>query len=237
MTTEFDTGPDDPFYAAYRRFKEYATPSLKPKHARRFDRDVWLPGGFAPGMSVLEIGCGTGLFLAYLATKGLTDIAGVDHDPALRDVVPAAVRDRLAVVDLNDYLAQAQLAGRRFDRIAMFDVLEHFTPYAGLDLLAAVAAVLAPAGRVVLKVPNVASPWGASYQYGDLTHRTAFTPGSLRQLAQAAGFRVLACYPHREGSPVRQMLDRAFHGLLGKLVATPPEIWAANMYAVLAPAR
>ena len=236
MTPDSDDGLDDPFYAAYRRFKDYATPSLQPKHISRFDRDVWLPGGFAAGMSVLEIGCGTGQFLAYLAAKGLTDIEGVDHDPALRDVVPPQVRDRLAIVDLNDYLAQAQLAGRRFDRVALFDVLEHFTPYQGLDLLAAVAAVLATDGRVVLKVPNVASPWGASYQYGDLTHRTAFTPGSLRQLAQAAGFTVVTCYPHREGSPMRRMLDRTFHSVLGKLVATPPEIWTANMYAVLVPA-
>ncbi len=237
MTIDFNDGPDDPFYAAYRRFKGYAMPALKPKHIRRFDRDVWGPGGFRPGMSVLEIGCGTGQFLAYLAAKGLTDFEGVDHDPALRDVVPAAVRDKLAIVDLNDYLAQAQVAGRRFDRVVLFDVLEHFTPYAGLDLLEAVAAVLAPAGRVMVKVPNVASPWGAAYQYGDLTHRTAFTPGSLRQLAQTAGFQVVACYPHREGSPVRQGLDRVFHGLLGKLVATPPEIWTANMYAVLTPAE
>lgn len=224
----------DPFYAVYSRYKNYVTPVVRPKHVRRWDREVWRPAGFHAGMSVLEVGCGTGPFLAYLHAKGLTDIVGVDHDPALADVVPAAVRGGLVIGDLWDYLARYS-GKRRFDRIALFDVLEHFTPADGLRLLSELRGMLADGGRIVLRVPNVSSPWGIAYQFGDLTHRAAYTPESLRQLALAAGLTVVDCYPHRQGSQVRQVLDRAFHGLLSKVVATPPAIWTANMYAILAP--
>ena len=80
----------------------------------------------------------------------------------------------------------------------------------------------------------MASPWGAAYQYGDLTHKAAYTPDSLRQVAIVAGLAVERCWPHREGSPPRQVTDRLFHALLGRLVASPPEIWTANLFALLA---
>ena len=230
-----NSSPDiDPFYAVYRRYKNYVTPVIRPKHMRRWDRDVWGPAAFRTDMSVLEVGCGTGPFLAYLHAKGVNDFIGVDHDPDLADVVPQAFRDRLVIGDLWDYLSGAATQ-RRFDRIALFDVLEHFTYADGLKMLTAMRGMLRDQGRIVLRVPNVSSPWGVAFQFGDLTHRAAYTPESLRQLALACGLAVTACYPHRLGSPVRQVVDRAFHGVLSKLVATPPAIWTANLYAVLEP--
>lgn len=224
----------DPFYAVYSRYKAYETPVVRAKHVRRWDAEVWVPGGFKPDMSVLEVGCGTGPFLAYLHAKGVSNIVGVDHDPNLADVVPEQVRDSLVTGSLWDYIAD-NTGKRRFDRIALFDVLEHFDHQDGLRLLTALRQMLTDDGRIVLRVPNVSSPWGIAYQFGDLTHRAAYTPESMRQMALAAGLSVAACYAHRQGSRVRQVLDRGFHGLLSKIVATPPEIWTANMYAILAP--
>jgi cyclopropane fatty-acyl-phospholipid synthase-like methyltransferase len=224
----------DSFYATYAGFKDYQTPVLGQKDVRQMDRDVWTPAKFGPGMSVLEIGCGTGLFLAYLHAKGLDDIVGIDHDPDLAEVMPADVRDAFIVADMWDYLG-GEGGARRFDRIAMFDVLEHFTPADGLMLLQTLRGMLAEGGRIVLRVPNMASPWGAAYQFGDLTHRAAYTPGSLRQLAIAAGLEVVACYGQPSGSAWRWLLDRAFHRVLSKAVATPPAVWTPNVYAVLRP--
>ncbi|MEK9725766.1 MAG: hypothetical protein VW405_20100 [Rhodospirillaceae bacterium] len=86
-----------------------------------------------------------------------------------------------------------------------------------------------------LKVPNAGSPWGQQFQYGDLTHKTAYTPESLRQQAVAAGYRCQSVYPQRLGSPARQVYDRLVHGLLDRLLTSPPEIWDGNVYALLAP--
>ena len=220
------------FYATYDQFKDYVTPRLAAKHVRRLDAQFWTPGACSAHMAVLEVGCGTGLFLDYLREKGVAEFLGIDRDEALKAYVPAAVAENFRAMDVWAFL-DAGAEGRTFDRIALFDVLEHFPPPDGGRLLQRLAAVLRPGGRVVVKVPNVASPWGASYQYGDLTHAAAYTPDSLRQLAVAAGYGVTAVHPQDEGSPVRRMTDRLLHGVLSRLLLAPPEIWSANFLAVL----
>lgn len=227
-----DLPGDTDFGDTYGRFKAYATPRLDAKRIRRYDHRFWRPAGCTPTMAVLEIGCSTGLFLAYLRAKGVGDLLGIDRDPEVAAHLPEAVADDFRQADAIGFL-EAGAEGRRFDRVAMFDVLEHFPPQDGARLLRLVAGVLKPGGRVVVKVPNMSSPWGAKYQFGDLTHRAAYTPDSLRQLALACGYGEISCYPDVEGSPVRRLTDRLFHGLLSRLLASPPEIWSANFLALL----
>ncbi|MDA8229905.1 MAG: class I SAM-dependent methyltransferase [Magnetospirillum sp.] len=224
-----DTAPG--FYGSYASYKKYATPEIGPKHIRRFDTDIWRPGACAADMRFLEIGCGTGAFLAYLAAKGVTDFVGIDHDPALAAVIPETVRDRFACRDVWQALADPDLG--ELDRVVALDVIEHFAAEDALRLLTAVKGALTPGGRIVLKVPNAACPWGLQYQFGDLTHRTAFTPHSLRQLATAAGLNVVSVLPHRQGSRRRLATDALVHRFLSWALSTPPEIWTANIIAVL----
>lgn len=219
------------FYASYGAFKEYATPGLRPKHVKRFDRLFWIPAACDPAMAVLEIGCGLGQFLLYLREKGVADFLGIDQDPQLEVHIPEQVRDHFRIADVWQFLESGIEPGR-FDRIALFDVLEHFASEDGVTLLSGLRGLLKPGGRVVVKVPNAASPWGAQYQYGDLTHRTAFAPGSLRQIAVAAGLVCLGCHPEAEGSPIRRFFDKALHGFLSHVLLAPPEVWTANVIAV-----
>lgn len=220
------------FYAQYGRFKEYETPRLGKKQIRRFDRDFWTPTECSVEMAVLEVGCGTGVFLAYLKEKGVGDFLGIDRDEKLRSFIPASAADHFQAEDVIAYL-ESGAGGRTFDRIVLFDVLEHFTPVDGVGLLKGLSGLLRPKGRILVKVPNMGSPWGAKYQYGDLTHKAAFNPSSMRQLALAAGLRRVTCFPHFEGSPSRRLYDKVFHGLLGRILASPPEIWSANFFALL----
>lgn len=219
------------FYDSYHAFKTYQRPVLKDKHARRYDREFWQPLECRSDMAVLEIGCGTGLFLAYLKAKGVSDFIGIDLDPELAPHIPEAAAAHFRAGDVREFL-KGGAEGRRFDRVALYDVLEHFTAEEGADLLRTLAAVLDPGARLLIKVPNMASPWGAQFQFGDLTHRTGYNPSSLRQLALASGYVCTRCFPHLLGSPARQVLDGLLHGLLGKLVMTPPEIWSANVFAI-----
>lgn len=220
------------FQESYGAFKLYATPLLAAKNIRRFDREFWRPAACAPAMAVLEVGCGTGLFLAYLAAKGVTDFLGIDIDPELQQILPPSVGDRFRAVDVRTFL-EAGAEGRTFDRIVMLDVLEHFAPDEGATLLEGLGRILRPGGRILVKVPNMASPWGGQYQYGDLTHKAAYTPSSLRHLALASGFICTAVYPHEEGSRFRRFRARLFHAFLGWMLMTPPEIWSANFFAIL----
>jgi hypothetical protein len=68
-------------------------------------------------------------------------------------------------------------------------------------------------------VPNAVSPFGGHIRYGDFTHETWYTAGSVRQLATAAGLElvtVIGCPPpaHGAASAVRAMLWKPVSGLL-----------------------
>ena len=220
------------FYETYARFKEYAAPNPSAKESGRFEEELWQPAGCAKDMSFLEIGCGNGHFLAYLREKGVTEFLGIDHDSALAGHVPAELAEHFRVADVWEFL-DSNSGQRRFDRIVMLDVLEHFTAEDGARLLGGLGRILRPGGRILVRVPNMSSPWGAQYQFGDLTHRAAYNPTSMRQLAEASGYACMACYPHRQRSPSRRFLDRLFHALLSRILMTPPEIWSANFFAIL----
>jgi cyclopropane fatty-acyl-phospholipid synthase-like methyltransferase len=223
--------PDSVLYQSYERFKDYRPPELGAKLRRRLDQEVWGPAACTPAMSFLEIGCGTGEFLLYLHAKGVSEFIGIDQDQALAGVMPDALRPHFVVAEVSAFLASA--AGiRGFDRIALFDVLEHFGAADAVRLLQALGERLNPDGRIIVKVPNAESPWGARYQHGDLTHRTAFCAGSLRQAALAAGLLCERAYGQRRGSPFRLATDAALHWALSRILLTPPEIWSANLYAI-----
>ncbi len=226
------TEPAPGFYGTYASHKGYATPEIGPKQIKRFDAEIWRPAECGADMSFLEIGCGTGALLAYLRQKGVTRLLGIDHDPALAEVVPATVRSDFQCRDAHDVLSDA--AQGPFDRVVLLDVLEHFSPEEALRLLQSIRGRLGPGGRVVVKVPNAGCPWGLQYQFGDLTHRTAFSPIALRQLADAAGYAPPLVYGQRQGSKRRMITDALVHRFLSWALLNPPEFWSANLYAVLA---
>ncbi|MBT3358031.1 MAG: hypothetical protein HN403_00205 [Rhodospirillales bacterium] len=114
-------------------------------------------------------------------------------------------------------------------------MFEHFSRGEGCKLLNALRDLLTPGGLVVLRVPNAASPWGLQYQFGDLTHKATYGPGSLLHLAQAAGFETLAQLSVRHGSRVRRIVDALVHSVLDQVITDPPPLWGANMIAVLRP--
>ncbi len=224
-------------YNTYSAYKAYSTPEVRPKHIARLDCEVWEPGEFQKEHAILEIGCGTGLFLAYLAEKKAVDFRGIDFDEAVYAFVPENIRDRVEIKEAFVFLGEAQERGDTYDRIVMFDVLEHFNIDDGCNLLRKVRAMLRLGGKVIIKVPNAGSPWGQQFQYGDLTHQTHYTPDSLVQQAIAAGFVCKTTYPHKLGSPARQWWDTIIHGFLDHVLTSPPKIWDGNFYGILLPSE
>ena len=65
------------FYQVYNKHRTYVKSEVRRKHLRRFDKKIWLPSGMTAQHSVLELGCGTGLFLAYLEAKGVAKFTGM----------------------------------------------------------------------------------------------------------------------------------------------------------------
>lgn len=223
------------FYQSYSAYKAYQPASLNAKDITRYDAEIWLPAQFQSGMRCLEVGAGTGEFLSYLTTKGLKEFYGVDHDPALKSVQLPEIGDKFECVDIWAYLEREDVG--TFDRIVMLDVLEHFSAEDGFQLLTSLKTILKDSGKIVVKVPNASSPWGLSYQYGDLTHITAYTPESLRQIGIACGLNTDTVYEQKRGSKKRQILDKLICKFLSSALLSPPEFWGANIYGIFSHAK
>ena len=106
-------------------------------------------------------------------------------------------------------------------------------PEDGFLLLSLIAKGLKSSGKVINKVPNGGSPWGMSYQMGDLTHKTAYNSESLRQVSTACGLNVDTIYDQRRGSPRRMFTDAVVNKFLSWAMLTPPPFWGANIYPIL----
>ena len=227
---EYDS-PED-FYNVYADFKRYQTPVIREKHIRWYDQEFWIPVGCTPETTVLELGSGTGEFLSYLRLKGVNNFRGVEQDTNAIAVMETGLSEHVFEGDIWDFFEQ-ETSDRLFGCVVMLDVLEHFSAGDGVRLLQKIKSVLMPGGCVVIRVPNMSSPWGGIHQFADLTHKTAFTPNSLEQLGQAAGFKALLFLPQRRGSPIRRFAESILHGFLSKVLAVTPVIWTPNMIAVL----
>ena len=152
-----------------------------------------------PGSRVLEIGCGSGPIISYLARVKHCQTLAVEPDPVM-----AADARALGVTVLqgsvDDPALRATLATHGpYDAIILADVLEHLPdPWA---TLAAIRPWLAVDGAVLASVPNVAhwsirlalllGRWDYTEGYlMDRTHLRWFTRRTLHQLFADAGYRV-----------------------------------------------
>lgn len=178
---------------------------------RRDIRPLLPPPSAGP---VLDIGCGRGDLVRCLLADGY-DAAGIDVSP---EQVTLAHESGLTQIRQGDYLGL--LTGRpgQLSAVTATDLLEHLTKPEVLATFDAAAAALRPGGVLVARVPNAVSPLGGHIRYGDFTHESWFTAGSVRQLAAAAGLTataVLACPPpvHGLASAVRAGAWKPVSGL------------------------
>jgi methionine biosynthesis protein MetW len=152
------------------------------------------------GAAVLDIGCASGnLALALERHRGCR-VLGIDIDPDAVAVARSQGIDAV-VADLTVQPVLEVVAGRRFDVIIMADVLEHLVDPAGV--LAPVAALLTPEGRVLCSFPNIthidiqlmlAQDQWRTRPAGilDQTHLRFFTAASFSEMAFACGYDVTA---------------------------------------------
>src|SRR6201996_3145089 len=163
---------------------------------------------------VVDIGCGSGQLVRCLLDDGYR-ATGIDVSP---EQVALAHEAGLGQVELGDYLSLLAGCAGQLAAVTATDVLEHLTKAEVVATFDAVTMALRPGGRFVARVPNAVSPFGGHIRYGDFTHETWFTPVSVRQIAAAAGFRVVdvaGCPPAAHGavSALRSALWKPVSGL------------------------
>lgn len=140
--------------------------------------------GGAAGLTILEVGCGSGHVLRLFPDARLT---GVDVSAEAL----AAARRNLAGYQVRLVLGDGGAVHGRYDRVICSEVLEHVPEPE--RILAAIAAQIAPGGCAVITVPNerviraVKTPlrpfmrvdWG-----GDDFHVNRWTPAEFERLVE-----------------------------------------------------
>jgi SAM-dependent methyltransferase len=136
---------------------------------------------------ILDLGCGHGAFLYFLACAGYTSLTGVDVSQQQIDFAHRLGISQAQQGDILEFIEHRQAESA--DIILLMDVLEHLEPQEIFDLLDSVYRVLVPGGICLVHVPNAEGLYGMRIRYGDFTHRTAFTARSASQILNTVGFR------------------------------------------------
>lgn len=131
--------------------------------------------------TVLDVGCGDGLFFdALAALDGVTRVEGVEPAALVSPTGPH--RHRIHAVPFD---ADFQ-PGRRYSLVLMLDVLEHL-PNPG-EAIRHALALLEPDGVFLATVPAFMSLWT---RHDELNHHvTRYTARRFAELAASAGLRI-----------------------------------------------
>jgi len=135
-------------------------------HLSRRLREAFDVAEVAPGMRVLDVGCGRGEILRHCAGLGAR-ACGVDYAPVAARMARRSVSaEEDGQEELGVYHADAKglpFPDSSFDRVLMFDLVEHLHPWELDRALAEARRVLRPDGRLVIHTaPNV---WYDKYAY------------------------------------------------------------------------
>lgn len=189
---------------------------------------------------VLDIGCGTGS-LTLAATRGLNAVVlGVEPD-----VQRAAVARSRGLEVICGNVERRLLKERGpFDVVILADVLEHLAEPA--ELLGELTEALAPGGKIIASVPNVAH-WtvrlrllAGKFDYQplgimDATHLRWFTAYSIRKLFARNGFDITSMratagtwMPEYERLPFGLIPHRARDAFIRKMARAMPRLFGCQ---------
>jgi 2-polyprenyl-3-methyl-5-hydroxy-6-metoxy-1,4-benzoquinol methylase len=143
------------------------------------------------GRNLLDVGCGTGDFLAHCRNKGWA-VAGVEPDETARN----RAENRHGIRVAGSLGAAVQ--GEKFDTVTMWHSLEHVHDLNGT--LNRLHGILAKKGVLLIAVPNHISLdarlYGEYWAAWDVPrHLYHFSPDTLRQLLQRHGFKLKKTVP------------------------------------------
>lgn len=183
-------------YFNYDWFREHL-PLKRIQAAHRWHRmaSIFHKHSISKG-SLLDIGCGHGLFLSH-ADKAKWTAVGVDYP----SIATRYAQEKLGLIVLEGDLRTVLAAGRlnsKFDLVTAWHCLEHDTE--PLTFFEGISSILSPNGKVLIAVPN-AEAWGMKLMRENwiwcqqpYVHVNHFTEKSLSLLARRSKLNVLATW-------------------------------------------
>lgn len=137
--------------------------------------------------AILEIGSGVGHNLYALKALGYTNLKGTDYS---KECVDICQKNGFDVQLVNEKTEKSfyQLHKEMFSMVVLYDVLEHYSPSAGVQLLSSVKRMLRKDGNILLSMPNANHPFSNTLLFADITHKRLYNTVSLSQLLRNCGF-------------------------------------------------
>jgi ubiquinone/menaquinone biosynthesis C-methylase UbiE len=153
------------FRTACEGYDEFNT--SEGEHLSRRLKSAFALAEVLPGMAVLDVGCGRGEILRHTAQLG-ANAYGIDYAEVAVNLSRQVIEPLNGVAPGRTVVAQADakklpFPDASFDRVLMFDVVEHLHPWELHEALLEVRRVLKPDGRFIIHTaPNV---WYDRYAY------------------------------------------------------------------------
>ena len=129
---------------------------------------------------MLDVGCGTGTMLGYLARYGAAE--GVDMDEEAIEYCRARGLEKVTRADAENL----PFPSSTFDLVTAFDIVEHTDD--DLRVLSEFARVLKPGGTLLVSVPAYMFLWGAQDEIS--LHKRRYVASQLRARLESAGFQL-----------------------------------------------
>jgi SAM-dependent methyltransferase len=173
----------------------WESPAGKLRWARRVKM---LSSHLRPGMTVLELGCGTGYFTRELARSG-ADIVAIDVSPELLQIAKANYSAPNVRYEIQNAY-ELSYSDAVFDSVVGSSVLHHLEIE---EALREIYRVLKPSGTIYFTEPNMLNPQIAiqknvpwvKRKLGDSPDETAFFRWRLQRLLEVTGYREVRIDP------------------------------------------
>ena len=160
----------------------YANPSFIRRYQSKYAKI------FLPGETVLDVGCGSGIFLELLQERQVNGI-GIDTSAeVLRDSIAKGLH-----IEHGDALSYLKKKKNLYDGIMLSHIIEHLHPPDLINLLELANKRLKPNGRVIVITPNFKDIDVATSTFWlDITHVRPYPLPLLKQLFEYSGFSVVS---------------------------------------------
>jgi ubiquinone/menaquinone biosynthesis C-methylase UbiE len=133
------------------------------EHLSRRLKAAFALASVAPGMKILDVGCGRGEILRHCAKLG-ADAYGIDYAIVAVQLSQDVVENTTGKTGVSQADAKRlPFAAHAFDRVLLFDVVEHLHPWELHEALLEIRRVLKDDGHLIIHTaPNV---WYDRYAY------------------------------------------------------------------------
>ena len=162
---------------------------------------------------ILDVGFGSGWFIAACIKLGYTNIYGMDF--FAKEKMINIVKSEKSIQEvfnvegnIGSFLSKH---GKKYDFIHMSHVIEHVPKYSLLYVVDSIYASLNKNGVLLTRTPNMEGPLALSSLFCTLGHEYGFSSKNIRSLLSICGFENIEFYSFNINNPTfKQLIGNIF---------------------------